>query len=102
MIVEVASGVAVSEVTVKVPVVAPAATVTEAGTVAADVLLDVRLTTNPPTGAAELSVTVPVELPIPPVTDVGLSDTAVNVGGLTVSVAVAVVAPWVPVMVTDF
>ena len=46
--------------TVNVAVVAPAATVTEAGTVAALVLLLVNATTAPPAGAAALSVTVPV------------------------------------------
>src|SRR6516162_3136170 len=52
--------------TVNVAVVAPAATVTEAGTVAALVLLLVNATTAPPAGAAALSVTVPV-LFAPPV-----------------------------------
>src|SRR5207253_2334010 len=43
-------------VTVKVLVVSPAATVTLAGTVAADVALLVRVTTVPPVGAAAVSV----------------------------------------------
>jgi hypothetical protein len=57
-------------VTVKVAVVAPAGTVTFAGTVARDVLLLERVTKTPDGGAAPVSVTVPVE-GLPPVTDVG-------------------------------
>jgi hypothetical protein len=49
-------------VTVKVVVVVPAATVTEAGTVALALLLDSEIET-PPAGAALLKVTVPVEDP---------------------------------------
>jgi len=55
--------------TAKVADVAPAATVTEPGTVAAR-MLDDRLTNAPPSGAALLRMTVPVE-EIPPTTDVG-------------------------------
>lgn len=55
--------------TVIVPVVAPAATVTLAGSVAIAVL-DVRLTTAPPAGAGPFRVTVPVDVD-PPMTDVG-------------------------------
>ena len=47
-------------VTANVSVVAPAATVTEPGTVAALGLLLVSVTTAPPAGAALVSVTVPV------------------------------------------
>ena len=47
-------------VTVKVAVRAPAATVTETGTLATAALLDERLTTLPPTGALVERVTVPV------------------------------------------
>src|SRR5438067_6756611 len=57
--------------TVNVAVVAPAATITEVGTVAALLLL-VNATTAPPAGAAALSVTVPV-LFAPPVTVAGFS-----------------------------
>jgi hypothetical protein len=49
-----------SVVTVKVPVVAPAATVIVVGTVAALMLLLARETTVPPVPAGALSVTVPV------------------------------------------
>jgi hypothetical protein len=75
-------------VTAKVPVVAPAATVTLAGT-AADALLLERLTSAPPVGAAPLSVTVPVEL-APPTRLVGTraTDATVTGGGLIVSEAV--------------
>jgi hypothetical protein len=58
-------------VTVNVALVAPAPTVTLAGTVAADPVLE-RATTAPPLGAAPLSVTVPVDGD-PPLTLVGLS-----------------------------
>jgi hypothetical protein len=78
-------------VAVKVAVVAPAATVTDAGTWAAAVLLEVRLTTAPPVGAALLSVTVPVE-EVPPATDVGLTLTPESVApaGAVVTVRIAV------------
>jgi len=73
-------------VTVKVAVVAPAATVTLAGTVAAALLLD-KLTDRPPVGAALPKVTVPVE-EVPPVTAVGFTATDETAGGFTVNVAV--------------
>jgi hypothetical protein len=58
-------------VNVKAAVVAPARTVTLAGTVAAGESLE-SATTAPPTGAAPIRVTVPFE-EVPPVTAVGLS-----------------------------
>jgi hypothetical protein len=60
-------------VTVKVALLAPAATVTLAGTVAAAVLLESE-TTAPPEGAALVNVTVPVD-ELPPTTLVGFTDT---------------------------
>lgn len=72
--------------TVNVAVVAPAVTVTVAGTVAL-VELELRATDMPPVGAAPLSVTVPVEL-VPPRTDAGDTVTELSVGTLIVRVAV--------------
>jgi hypothetical protein len=65
--------------TVNVELLAPAATVTLAGTVAVDVLLLERETVAPPAGADPLSVTVPVEGD-PPVTLVGFSVSEERVG----------------------
>ena len=73
-------------VTVNVAVVAFAATVTVAGTVAAGLLL-VRATTAPPAGAAELKVTVPVE-EVPPVTLLGFKASEARVRAVTARVAV--------------
>ena len=91
----VAEAVTVFVVTVKVAVVLPAATVTEAGTVAEALLLESE-TEMPPVGAALLKVTVPVE-DTPPTTLVGLTETderaAVAEPGVTVSVAVLLAPP---------
>lgn len=65
--------------TVNVAVVWPSATVTVAGTVAALLSDDVRLTTVPPAGAAASKVTVPV-LDVPPMTDAGFRDTLLTPG----------------------
>jgi hypothetical protein len=77
-------------VTVKVALVAPAATVTSAGTDAAVVLLLATATAAPPAGAGELSVTVAVD-EAPPETVAGLSASEATDGpvanGFTVSVA---------------
>ena len=80
-------------VTVKVALVAPAATVTFAGTVA-DAESSDSATTTPPAGAGPLNVTVAVDA-LPPVTLAGLSVTADSVGpvapaALMVSVALFV------------
>src|SRR5437588_118920 len=66
--------------TVNVALVAPAATVTLEGTVAAAVLLLESATCAPPAGAAPLNVTVPVEDCVPPITLVGLSVSEESVG----------------------
>ena len=72
--------------TLNVPVVAPAATVTEEGTVAeAELLLNV--TVKPPTGATDVTVAVPVD-ETPPKTLVGESEIELRTGGLIVNVAV--------------
>jgi hypothetical protein len=65
---------------VNVALVAPAATVTLAGTIATTVLLLESATTIPPEGAALVSVTVPCE-ELPPTTLVGLSVNAESVAG---------------------
>lgn len=78
-------------VAVNVALVAPAATVTVAGTVAAAVLLLESVTTAPPDGAPLDNVTVPCELE-PPVTLVGFILTLCRLaGGVAVSVAVRLV-----------
>lgn len=88
---------------VNVAEVAPAGTVTLAGTDAAALLLE-SATETPPAGAAELSVTVPFEL-VPPLTLVGLRVRDATPGpdacGLTVSVAERVTPPPVTEIVTS-
>ena len=76
-------------VTVKVAVVAFAATVTLAGTCAAAVLLLDRVTTAPPAGAGPVSFTVPVE-DVPPITEAGLKETELTAAAVTVKLAVLV------------
>ena len=80
--------------TVKVALVAPAGTVTLAGTTAARLLLE-SVTCAPPAGAGALSITVPVEDPSgPPTTLVGLRVSEERTAaGITVSDAVRVAPP---------
>jgi hypothetical protein len=83
--------------TVNVALVAPAATVTLEGTLAAAVLLLESATRAPPDGAAPFNVTMPVE-EFPPVTLVGFSVNEERVGGgggagVTVSEADLVAPP---------
>ncbi len=73
-------------VTWKVAEVAPGATVTVPGTLAAALLLEIAITA-PAAAAAPVSVTVPVEL-APPTRDVGFSVSVFSVAGVTVRVAV--------------
>jgi hypothetical protein len=76
-------------VTVKLASVAPAGTVTLAGTLATDGLLLETETTAPLLGAGAFRVTVPME-ELPPVTLDGLSVSDFRVGGVTVSEAACV------------
>ena len=85
--------------TEKVAVVAPAATVTELGTVAL-VALDLRLTTIPPVGAAPVSVTVPVDA-TPPTTDAGERLSLLRVGAVIARATVAEADPELAVIVDD-
>ena len=86
-------------VMVNVPVEAPAATVTVAGTVAL-VELELRDTDVPPVGALPVRVTVPVE-DVPPWTEVGETATVETAGEFTVRVAVAVAPPNAAVITGD-
>jgi len=105
VIVTVVGAITALVLTVKLAVVAPAATVTLPGTRAALVLLLESATTAPPVGAAPLNVTVPVDDCAPPVTLVGFSVNEDNVtragaGGFTISVAILVVPPNAALIVT--
>ena len=68
---------------------APAGTVTEAGTIAAGLLL-ASVTTAPPDAAGPLSVTVFKVVCVPPKTEPGNKVTAEGTGGSMVKVAVTV------------
>ena len=78
-----ALAVTASVVTLKVPLVAPAAIVSVAGTVAAVVLLLASVTLKPDAGAGPLRLTVPTAL-FPPVRELGFKEKDVSEGGLTV------------------
>jgi len=87
-------------VTVKVADTLPAATVTDGGTCAAEVLPLCNVTIAPPAGAALVSVTVPVEL-FPPTTEVGLNASEDRApGAMTLRVAFWL-TPYVPVITAD-
>jgi len=84
----------VPAVTVNVAVVAPEATVTLEGTVAAEVLELERATETPPVPAASVNVTVPV--PVWPLTIVlGLTETLLSAaaGGLMVTLDDVLLTP---------
>jgi len=72
--------------------VAPAATVTVAGTVAAPLLL-VSVTAAPPAGADPFKVTVLPVVDPPPTTEAVSKVTKVGLGGSTVKLPVAVAPP---------
>jgi hypothetical protein len=91
VIVAVAAVVPAVVVTVNVPVVLPAATVTEAGTVAAALLLD-KVTEMPPVGAALLKVTVPVD-EAPRATLAGLRETDERAVDTVIARAAVLLAP---------
>src|SRR5258708_24532466 len=87
--------------TVNVALVAPAATVTLDGTLAAAVLLLDSATAAPPDGAAPLSVTVPVEDCVPPTPLVGCTVNERSAGagvgaGVTDTNAIRVAPPYIP------
>ena len=77
--------------TANVAEVAPAAIVTDAGTVAA-AEFEPSSTLAPPAGAGPPSVAVPCA-PVPPMTEAGETETPVSGAGSTVSVAVLVAPP---------
>lgn len=85
--------------TVNVAEVAPAATVTDAGTVAFVVSELVSATTIPPVFALPFSATVPVDA-VPETTEVGLKVTVVMSAGLTVIDAVTAVCCFTAEIVT--
>jgi hypothetical protein len=89
--------VAIAVVTVKVADDAPAATVTEAGTVTPMLLLD-NVTARPPVGAGPTNVTVPVAF-WPPTTSDGVTVSDAGTVRCTVSTADLVVPFAVAVMV---
>ncbi len=86
-------------VMVNVADVAPAATVTDAGTAAA-ARFDDRTTTRPPVGAGPVSVTVPVA-DTPPSTDDGDTETFETAGATTVNVTDLLTVPSVAVIATS-
>ncbi len=83
--------------TVKVAEVFPAGMETDAGTVAAELLL-LSLTTIPPFEAGPLKVAVPVD-EAPPVSESGLRLIESNPGGITVSVAASCTPLYVAVII---
>jgi hypothetical protein len=83
----------------KVALVAPEGTVTLEGPVATDGLLLLSDAEIPPLGAAPVSFTVPVEL-APPTTVLGMSDSELNAGTVTVSVADLIDPPLFAIIVT--
>src|SRR5437867_3419687 len=104
VIVTAVAAVTVLVVSANVALMAPAATVTLAGTVATATFELARLTRSPPLGAALVRVAAPVAEP-PPVSVEGVTVIALRLAGggtgLTVRVALRVAPPPAPVIVTD-
>ena len=75
-----------------VALVAPAATVTLAGTLATEMLLLDNDTSAPPAGAGPVSVTVPVER-LPPTTLEGFTPSEVSTGRMSKLIAFEVPPP---------
>lgn len=90
----------VPAVAVKLPVVAPAATVTEAGTVNRALLLESG-TLTPPAGAAPDKVTVQVEVSALPRLDLLQPSELSTMGAVSDNVVVFVTLLYVAVMVAD-
>ena len=84
----------------KVALVAPAGTVTLAGTLTHVVLLDDNVTTLPPAGATPPSVTVPVEPPVP-IAGFGLNASAESVPGGSTSSGCTFIELRVATIVTE-
>jgi hypothetical protein len=82
-----------------VALLAPDVTVTLEGTLATAALLLLSDTEIPPLGAAPVNFTVPVEA-APPTTVLGASDSELNTGAVTVSVADLIDPPLLAVIVT--
>jgi len=78
---------------------APEATVTLDGTVATEGLLLLSDTEIPPLGAAPVSFNVPVES-APPTTVLGASESELNAGAVTVTVADFTDPPLLAIIVT--
>lgn len=88
-----------SVVILKVTDIRPLGTVTDVGGMP-EVELEDMFTTMPPTGAAPVSVSVPVEA-APPVTEFGFRAMLRNVGGITVKFVDFVTIPLFPVIAAD-
>jgi len=99
LIVAVAADVTARVVTGNVAEVWPAATLTDAGTVADALLLD-RATVAPPAGAGPVSVAVPVD-PDPPTTDAGFSETLESATAGVIVRSAVLVTPLKEAVIVD-
>jgi len=90
-----------SDVALNVPLLALPAMLKLAGTVAAPVLLLIKVTVKPDGGAGPVNTSVPTET-APPVTVPGLKLNDMMAAGFTVRVPLMLLAPSVPVTITFF